>query len=79
MQIAVGGAIGALPAQTMAGIRAKLLLIKTDAWSNGEHFGTDYPPLVPVLNSVMQDIDRIELSARLNPPLEPISAKQRSA
>jgi hypothetical protein len=79
MQIATGAAIGALPAQTVAGIRARLALIKSDAWSKGEQFGTDYPPLVPVLNSVVQDIDRVDLSARLNPRLEPISATERSA
>lgn len=31
-----------------------------------EYFGTNYPPLVPVLKSVMQDIHRIELGARVD-------------
>jgi hypothetical protein len=69
MEMATAAAIAALPASTMAGVRAKLDLIEADAWSNGKHFGTDYPPLVPVLNSAMQDIARIEATAKLDPLL----------
>jgi hypothetical protein len=60
--------IAALPAATMTGVRAKLDLIYADAWSADEHFGTDYPPLIAVLNSAMRDIARIQSGARLNPP-----------
>jgi hypothetical protein len=68
LERSTGLAIAALPAATMAGVRAKLDLIYADAWSADEHFGTDYPPLIAVLNSAMRDIARIQIGARLNPP-----------
>jgi hypothetical protein len=68
LEASTGAAIAALPAATMAGVWAKLDLIHADAWSADEHFGTDYPPLIAVLNSAVRDIARIQSGARLNPP-----------
>jgi hypothetical protein len=71
MQEATAAAIAALPAQTMAGIRAKLHVTTANpVYVDGrDQFGSDYPPLVAIGASVMRDIGRIDISARVNPPI----------
>jgi hypothetical protein len=34
-----------------------------------DQFGSEYPPLVAIGASLVRDIQRIELSARLTPPI----------
>jgi hypothetical protein len=70
MQAATAEAIAALPAQTMAGIKAKLHVVSAnpDFLDGRDQFGTDFPPLIAIGASAMKDIERIDMGARLNPP-----------
>jgi hypothetical protein len=71
LQEETANAVSAMPAQTIAGIRAKFAIVAADSdRPNGvDRFGTTYEPLVAVLNSAVRDIERIDISARLNPPI----------
>jgi len=71
VQAETAKAIAAIPAQTMAGIRAKLHLVTSDPlYRDGrDEFGSDYPPMVAIGASLLRDLRRIDPSARLTPPM----------
>jgi hypothetical protein len=71
MQEATAAAIAALPAQTGAGIGAKLQVVTAnpDYTDGRDQFGSKYPPLVAIGASLMRDLERIEINAKLATPL----------